>query len=81
MQKIEALGNSRSPASPEETYAVVSVAMEAAFLRARAENPGLSQNDLLVSLLLLKDRLLEKYIETDSLAPPLAGLAKRLYEI
>jgi hypothetical protein len=67
--------------SHDEAYAAVSVAMEAAFVRARADNPELGADDLLVSLLLLKDRLLEHHIDAGALAPRFVALARELYEI
>jgi len=65
----------------DEAYADVTAAMEDAFVAACRRRPDLTLEERFVALLLLKDRILERYLEPDLLAPELAGVARRLYRV
>jgi len=55
--------------------------MERAFVAAWRRRPDLSGEDVFIALLLLKDRILERHIRPEDLAPELRSLARELYEI
>lgn len=65
----------------DEAYAEVTSAMEDAFIKARQKRPHLSLGELFVSLLLLKDRIIEQHLPIDTLPPELVDLAQQLYNI
>ena len=68
-------------ADQDERYAEVTVAMERAFESVRDSFPELTADELLLALLLLKDRILEQHLDSTELSPVMAPLARRLYEL
>ncbi|HZU97579.1 MAG TPA: hypothetical protein VFF73_12845 [Planctomycetota bacterium] len=68
-------------ADQDERYAEVTVAMERAFESVRDNFPELTADELLLALLLLKDRILEQHLDSAELSPAMAPLARRLYEL
>ena len=65
----------------DEEYAEIAAAMEVAFVEACGRRPSLTREQRFIALLLLKDRILERYLVPDTLAPELALVARKLYQI
>lgn len=74
-------GSEGSAVTRDEAYATVAHAMECAFFESSARRPDLTREELLVALLLLKDRLLESHLEPSTLAPEMRKVARSLYAV